>query len=58
MPPSPRLADTDSARRHFLSWTYVVPRNPAKQRTVADWQITRITGKGARYLGQVEAPRC
>ena len=32
------------------------PRNPAKRPVAAEWQITRITGKGARYLGQVEAP--
>jgi hypothetical protein len=34
-----------------------VPRSPPKpkQRTVAEWQITRVA-KRARYIGQVEAP--
>ena len=31
-------------------------RETAKQRPVADWPITRITGKGARYLGQSKRP--
>jgi hypothetical protein len=33
-----------------------VPRTPAKQEPVAaEWQITRITGKGAIYIGHVQA---
>jgi hypothetical protein len=32
-----------------------VPRRPAKQRTVAEWQITRVATR-ARYVGQVQAP--
>ena len=32
-----------------------MPRRPAKQRTVAEWQITRVA-KRARYVGQVQAP--
>ena len=31
-----------------------MPRRPAKQRTVAEWQISRVAKK-ANYLGQVEA---
>ena len=31
-----------------------MPRRPAKQRTVAEWQISRVAKK-AIYLGQVEA---
>jgi hypothetical protein len=34
----------------------VVPRTPAKKEPVAAvWQITRITGKGAIYIGYVQA---
>ena len=33
-----------------------MPRNPSKEPVVADWQITRITGKGALYLCEVQAP--
>ena len=34
-----------------------MPRSPAKpkQRTTAEWQITRVA-KRAHYIGQVEAP--
>ena len=32
-----------------------MPRIPAKPKSIADWQITKI-GKVARYLGQVQAP--
>ena len=31
-----------------------MPRSPAKQRTVAEWQISRVAKK-AIYLGKVEA---
>ena len=31
-----------------------MPRRPAKQRTVAEWQISRVAKK-AIYLGKVEA---
>jgi len=31
-----------------------VPRRPAKQRTVAEWQISRVAKKSI-YLGKVEA---
>ena len=32
-----------------------MPRTPAKPKSIADWQITKI-GKVARYIGQVQAP--
>jgi hypothetical protein len=32
-----------------------VSRRPAKPKSIADWQITKI-GKIARYIGQVQAP--
>jgi hypothetical protein len=34
-----------------------VPRSPAKpkQRTTAEWQITRVA-KRAHYIGQIQAP--
>jgi hypothetical protein len=34
----------------------VARRPAAKEKLPAAWQITRITGKGALYLGRVEAP--
>jgi len=47
-------AGTDPGRVLELCF---VPRRPAKQTPVAaEWQITRITGKGALHLGQVQAP--
>jgi hypothetical protein len=34
----------------------VARRPAAKVKLSAGWRITRITGKGALYLGEVEAP--
>jgi hypothetical protein len=33
-----------------------VPRRVAKRSKLAEWQINRITGKGAVYIGKVQAP--
>jgi hypothetical protein len=50
-----RKAGRDSALGIPESWSCVVARRVAKQVKVADWQITRITGKGMLHLGQVQA---
>ena len=40
-----------------MCWSCGVPRSPAKpkQRSTAEWQITRVA-KRAHYIGQVQAP--
>jgi hypothetical protein len=47
-----RQSVTDSGRA--LCWSCVVPRQPAKPKPIAQWQISRI-GKVARYIGTVRA---